>query len=172
MKLNLGSSRSRIVGYTNVDIRPILGVDIVDDVTILSKIPDSSVNSIIAFHVLEHVAPDRVMATLSTWHKKMKVCGDISISVPDGELLIDRYLNDAPRREAYKDDPWGELVHGIFGNMAEMRVWHGDDAEKYMHHMLFSKSFLHRCLAKAGFSGITSGASVHRDCFTMKARKQ
>lgn len=171
MKLNLGSNDVRHEGYLNVDIRKARGVDIVDDVTKLDNIKDGSVESIIAHNILEHIAPDRTMEVLSLWFEKIKKGGDIEIGVPDGELIFERHRSGIITREEYKNSPWKNVIHSIFGNMNFLREWHGEEAEKYMHHTLFCESYLKECMENTGFVNIKKVASNHKDNVTLRGEK-
>lgn len=166
IKLNIGSNTVRFEGFKNVDIRDIPEVDIVDEVSELKKIKDNSVSYIKAHAILEHFAPDMTSKILKNWVSKLKSGGEIEISVPDGELIFDRYLNIEP----YKGN-WGHLVHSIFGSMEHLREWHGKDAELYMHHTLFSQDYLRQYMEKAGLTEIIEVPSPHQDCVNLKGTK-
>lgn len=162
IKLNIGSNTVGFPGFKNVDIRDIPAVDIVDDVSKMEKILDNSVEYIKAHAILEHFNPDRTSDIVNTWVTKLKKGGILEISVPDGELIFDRYL---------KGGTWDKLVHSLFGNIAFLREWHGDDAEKYGHHTLFSKAYLTRFMSDAGLAGIKEVESPHPDCFCLVGTK-
>ena len=89
MKLNIGSNEVKHNGYLNVDIRDIDGVDIVDDVSKLTKVKYSSVEAIIAHNILEHFPPDKTMVCLKLWAKKLKKKGTLEIGVPDAKARLD-----------------------------------------------------------------------------------
>lgn len=168
MKLNIGSNTVRFEGFLNVDIRQLDEVDIVDDVSVLGKIKDNSVEYIIAHNILEHFSQDRVRDIVKTWVKKLKNNGVIEIGVPDGELIFNRYLNGILTRGEYKECPWEDVIHSIFGNIRLLRAWHGDDAEKYMHHILFNKDFLQKIMLESGLSDIEEIKRNHKDTMTFK----
>ena len=172
LKLNLGSNDVRLKGFLNVDIRMVPGsVDIVDDVLTLSKIQDGSVDAIVAHNILEHVAWDKTDECLSRWVGKLKKGGTIEIGVPDGELIFKRYMEGQVTRKQYNGCPWKDVVHSIFGNMEILRQWHGQDAEKYMHHTLFCESFLRECMCKAKVKDIIKMPSNHQDNVTLKGTR-
>jgi len=171
MKLNLGSNTVRYKDFLNVDIRNISTVDIVDDVTKLSSVKDDSVEAIIAHNILEHIAPDKTMDALTLWFKKLKIGGWIQVGVPDGELIFNRHIAGKITRRYYKSSPWKNVIHSIFGNMSILRKMHGEDAEKYMHHTLFCKSFLKECMEGVGLKNIISVRPNHRDNVTLRGIK-
>ncbi len=163
MKLNLGSNTERHDGFTNVDIRQTDGVDIVDNVMTLNTIESESCEEIIAHNILEHVSPDRVQQTVDLWASKLVKGGGISIGVPDGEFIMKRYIDGLM--------PWKDVVHDIFGNVGLLREWHGEDAEKYGHHILFSKDYLKEFLVKAGLGNFQDEKPNHGAGFTLHATK-
>lgn len=166
LKLNLGSNTVRMEGFKNVDIRDIPEVDIVDDVSTLEKIEDNSCDFIVANAILEHFSPDRIDDILKVWYRKLQDGGTLEIGVPDGELIFDRYLNQA----GYKGD-WAKLVHSLFGNIQILRGWHGKDAELYGHHMLFCKSYLRSKMEDLGLKDIKDIPPDHPDCFSLSGIK-
>lgn len=168
MKYNLGSNDVRHEGFINVDIRPANGVDIVDDVTTLEKIEDNSAEEIYAHNVLEHIFPDKMDKTLALWVRKLKPGGFLTIGVPDGEMVYERYLKDTEKNYERR---WEKLVHGIFGNFRFLREWHGEDAEKYGHHNLFSHKYLTAKMEQAGLENIVDANQNHPDCFDLKGQK-
>ena len=160
-KLNLGSNDLTYPGFTNVDIRYIPGA-LIDDVSKLNSIASNSIEEIKAEAILEHFAPDKTAEIVKLWVSKLKDGGKIMIMVPDGELIFDRYLHDKN---------WDRLVHSMFGNMELMRQWHGDNAERYMHHTLFSKALLERQMQEAGLKDIKETSARHGDCFSLEGIK-
>lgn len=55
IRLNLGSGSRPIQGYTNVDILPMPGVDVVCDLEVRLPFDDNSVMEVTGEHVLEHI---------------------------------------------------------------------------------------------------------------------
>jgi SAM-dependent methyltransferase len=92
MKLHLGSAEKKIEGYINVDVRDLPGVDIVEDITILSSIEHESADVIYVSHVLEHVTRPTYMDVLKRWHKILKPGGILRIAVPDFEAVVEHYV--------------------------------------------------------------------------------
>jgi predicted SAM-dependent methyltransferase len=163
LKLNLGSNDLRYPDFLNVDIRDVPGVDIVDDVRVLSKIKDESVDKIYAEAILEHFAPDKTLDVLRVWVRKLKQGGSILIMVPDGELIINRWKDGGT---------WADMLHPLFGNIALMREWHGDDMELYMHHTLYCEDMLRKEMEAAGIENIQRKQARHGDCLTLVGTKK
>lgn len=91
MKLQIGSGEKRLPGYTNVDIIEAPNVDIVCDASDLSNIESSTVDSIYASHVLEHIYPFDVATTLKEWRRILVVGGELRLAVPNFDALVDVY---------------------------------------------------------------------------------
>lgn len=171
MKINLGSNNVRHGEFLNVDIRQIQGVDIVDNVFELKTIKEESVEHIIAHNILEHIAPDKTLDCVKLWVSKLKKPGIIEIGVPDGELIFERYKKGIVTREQYKNMPWMDVIHSIFGNMKLEREWHGDDAEKYMHHTLFCEKYLRYIMDLCKLYEIQKTRPNHLDNITLIGKK-
>lgn len=168
VRLNLGSNDFRYPDFINVDIRDVAGVDVVDDVRVLSKFNDNSVDRIIAEAILEHFAPDKTQKILDVWVNKLKPGGKIEIMVPDGELIFSRYMD---QKSGDQLKAWKEMLHPFFGNIALMREWHGEDMELYMHHTLFCKSMLEEQMKNCGLIQIQEKKARHPDCMTLTGIK-
>jgi predicted SAM-dependent methyltransferase len=165
VKLNLGSNTVRYPGYLNVDIQKIKEVDIVDDVTVLDTVRDGSIDSIIAHNILGQIAPDKAQPTLDLWVRKLKHGGSIELGLTDGEKIFGRYMS--------REYTWTQVVHSLFGNMKLLRQWHGDDAERYMGHMVFAKDFAIEMMEKAGLTNICEiQPSNHPDTITLSGIKK
>ena len=91
MKLHLGCGDKIIPNFTNVDIRPMSGVDLVEDVGKLTKINNNSVKLIYSCHVLEHLGRYDYNKVLSRWFDVLEDGGKLRISVPDFEKVVKYY---------------------------------------------------------------------------------
>jgi hypothetical protein len=74
--------------YPELAGEEIVQTDFVDDGFVLEKIPDSSVDFIVANHALEH-SPDPY-GTLLTWNTKIAVGGTLFVAVPIADRCYDR----------------------------------------------------------------------------------
>ena len=83
MKLHLGCGNKRIEGFMNVDIRPGNNVDIIDNISELNSVDNSSVELIYASHVLEHFGRHEYINVLERWYDLLKKGGKLRLSVPD-----------------------------------------------------------------------------------------
>lgn len=81
--LNIGCGRIRIPGHLGVDLEPAPTVDIVAD---LLRFPwpfdDSSVDSIVAWHFLEHFPDMKLDLAMKEIHRILKSGGTLYVKVP------------------------------------------------------------------------------------------
>lgn len=83
MNLSVGAGPEHDEGWTTLDINPESGADIIDDMSVLSTIPDLSCDQILACHSIEHVYHFQVLPTLELWFRKLKPGGKLTLYVPD-----------------------------------------------------------------------------------------
>ena len=77
VRLNLGSGRTPIPGWTNVDIKA------GGSAYPLTQYADGSVDEIRASHILEHFSHHEVALVLREWVRVLKRGGKLYIAVPD-----------------------------------------------------------------------------------------
>lgn len=136
MRLHVGCGDVVLPGWTNLDIEKLPGVDIIDDITTLTKIPDNSCDIIYASHVLEHVGRNEFEDVIRTWNKKLKKNGILRIAVPDFEKIITWYQRT-------------KQIIDIVGLVS------GGQKTKYDYHkMIYDKKSLTEILLKMGFDNI------------------
>ena len=136
-KLHIGCGSVIMPGWVNVDVRKIPGVDIIDDVTELSCIPDDSCDIIYACHILEHVSRHETAKTLALWKGKLVKGGTLRLAVPDFAKVVKRYQSTNDISECI----------GLIS---------GGQKNDYDHHfMVFDKASLTKHLEQVGFSNIT-----------------
>jgi predicted SAM-dependent methyltransferase len=136
MKLHVGCGNVILPGWTNLDIEKLPDVDIIDDITTLTKIPDNSCEIIYASHVLEHVGRNEFEDVIRTWNKKLKKNGTLRIAVPDFEKIITWYQKT-------------KQIIDIVGLVS------GGQKTKYDYHkMIYDKKSLTEILLKMGFQDI------------------
>jgi len=91
VKLHLGCGEKIIPGFVNVDVRPLPGVDIVDDISNLNQFESNSVDLIYASHVLEHFGRLVYIDVLKGWFEVLKTGGILRIAVPDFGAVVEHY---------------------------------------------------------------------------------
>ena len=90
LRLNLGAGLSPMVGWTNCDLYPSTGIDLVFDLMGTWPIADNSIQDVYASHVLEHL-PDPKAFFRELW----RVCrpnASVTIRVPHG--VCDSAMSD------------------------------------------------------------------------------
>lgn len=136
MKLHVGCGNVILPGWTNLDIEKLSGVDVVDDITTLTKIPNNSCDIIYASHVLEHVGRNEFEDVIRVWNHKLKKNGILRIAVPDFEKIIIWYQRT-------------KRIIDIVGLVS------GGQKTKYDYHkMIYDKKGLTEILLKMGFHDI------------------
>jgi len=105
-KVNVGCGRDVREDYINVDNRKIEGVDVVAD---LRELPfkESSLDEILASHVLEHFTERDAKLVLAYWFSLVKKGGQVRIIVPNIDIMAKRYTSG--------DITWSALRSVILG---------------------------------------------------------
>lgn len=91
MKLHLGCGKRQLKGFFHVDIADFPHIDFKSSVADLSFIRDSSVDQIYTSHTFEYFDRFEAVQVLAEWHRVLKRGGDIFITVPDFDKLIQIY---------------------------------------------------------------------------------
>ncbi|MCC5666556.1 methyltransferase domain-containing protein [Nostoc sp. CHAB 5784] len=118
--LNLGCGRKGIQteDWLNCDgfLQP--SVDYVFDITGKMPLKDARFEGIFSEHFFEHLIPDHTKIFLSECLRVLKPGGILRLSVPDGELYLDRYFNDhewmMQRRPEVKPRTRMAIVNEVF----------------------------------------------------------
>ena len=119
--------------YPKFDENKLVKVDIVDDGEFLLKIPDASVDFVIANHMIEHC--ENPIVTIENYLRVLKLGGIIYMAVPDKRYSFDidrpvtslehliRDYKEGPqwsRREHFEE--WVRLVEKTHTNEVEKRI--------------------------------------------------
>lgn len=91
-KLHLGCYNKKIYGFINIDIRPEVNPDILDDCAKLSKIENESIDLIYTSHTMEHFYREESLQALKRYYEVLKKGGEIYISVPDLDKVFRHYI--------------------------------------------------------------------------------
>ena len=134
MKLHLGCSKKKIYGFTNVDIRPEVEPDLMEDSTTLKSIKRETVDLIYASHILEHTKDP--LTVLVRWREILKPGGELYVAVPDMGACILHYIQ-------HKDL---NIIHSF--------IWGGAKNDYDFHYTGFDEKRLADCLFRAGFRSI------------------
>jgi predicted SAM-dependent methyltransferase len=134
MRLELGSGGRPAPGYTHLDIRPLPGVEIVDDATTLAKVKDRSCEAIRAAHLLEHFSWRETHAVLLIWRSKLEDGGLLEIEVPSLMGHVVQW-----RSGIASDARFVEMLYGE------------QDYPENCHRTAFTSGSLHAALSRAHF---------------------
>jgi len=117
-RLNLGSGRSILPGWINVDRAPLPGVDVVADLDdcARTRLPfaDDSVGEMLLSHVLEHVRD--TLGLMAELHRIAHPAAVLTVRCPHG--ATDDAWEDPTHRRAY--------FPGSFGYFSQPYYWRAD----------------------------------------------
>jgi predicted SAM-dependent methyltransferase len=147
-KVEIGSGGTPQTGYLHIDLDPRSPhLEYVAKAHEL-PLPGGWADELLASHVLEHVEPRHLQATLREWHRVLRPGGTVEIHTPDSAHLMERWL-DAPRGEKWALQV---AILGMSGNSGmrspELITMRGD------HQILFDRDLLRESLEEAGFIDI------------------
>lgn len=137
--LNLGSRNRSIPGFLNMDIDQHDGVDIVGDISDLSRFEDKSVPAIYASHVLEHFPHVKTLSVLKEWSRVLRPGGILYVAVPDFKRSI----------QIYQTAPEG------LGDWVINYLWGDQGYPTAFHYVGFDVHRLTKLLKEAGFSEVS-----------------
>ncbi|MFM7641450.1 MAG: class I SAM-dependent methyltransferase [Cyanobium sp.] len=112
--------------------------------------PDSTVTSIYASHVLEHIPVQGLTALLRECYRSLKPGGSISICVPNARLYIEAYLNGRCFLDRTSSKCWQQGWHetGSLIDQVNYIAFMGGH-----HKFMFDEENLPSLLRQAGFEG-------------------
>jgi SAM-dependent methyltransferase len=181
-RIEVGSGLNPLPGYIHVDIDPdSFKVDVLVRGNAL-PFGDSWADEVLNVHMLEHVPPPLLKATLREWHRVLKDGGELEIHTPNGEsfghALVASASGESISFWAIQNAVFGYYLHPSQGTGPERFRKRGD------HRILFTFPMLRSLLEEAGFSRVEdiSGAKpctnmvewspyVPRPCLEVKALK-
>lgn len=146
--LHLGAGNIRIPGFTNIDIRPLPGIDYVASADKLGMFESGSVDMIYNASVLEHFHRNDTQRVLKEWYRVLKPGGLLRISVPDFEAAAKLYL---------QTHNLGLILGCLCG---------GQDYEENFHYMWFDFAYLTTLLFETGFKNVRRydwRQTIHKD---------
>lgn len=97
MKLNLGCGDKILPGYVNVDVAPARAgqkPDVICDLHRLEPFEDSSVDEILAVHVVEHFWRWEVVGVLREWLRVLKPGAPMILECPNLLSACEQFLRD------------------------------------------------------------------------------
>jgi len=141
-KLNLGSGKTPLIGYINVDIRSDTpAVDIVDDVRNL-VFDDETFIEILASDVIDHIYPPETRKLLRNCYRWLKPDGILRIHTPNLRFLAQK-LAQQDNHEALK---W------LYGSDGEGSTFYPENTIRWC----YSRESLRLILTSIGFTILES----------------
>lgn len=135
-KLNLGCGAEILKGYINVDIRKVLGCNLIADVTKLA-IRDRTIDEIRASHVIEHVPKAMLPKVIKEWNRVLKMGGALNVYCPNARKVAQDYME------------------GLIDCMKFSRLLFGSQAHpEDLHYTSFDKERLEELFCASGFEVI------------------
>jgi hypothetical protein len=115
-RLHLGCGNIRLAGYCNVDILATEAVDVLSDIKKLANFTDGAVEAIYACHVLEHFSHADAVVVLRRWFAVLQPGGELRISVPDIDRIVNIYHRNWQHFQTPGNSPWIGLLYGGQGD--------------------------------------------------------
>lgn len=140
VKLNIGCGGTKVAGYVNCDVDPLVKPDVVCPADRL-PFDDESADEIMAIHVFEHFYPYDVPGVLVEWRRVLRAGGRLVLELPDLYKCCKNFITA----------PWHE-PHGIFGIYGDPKY----GTEFMLHKYGYTPESLSRILDEAGFRDIRS----------------
>lgn len=146
MKLNLGCGIRKDPDYTNIDLDPDSGAEIIANVSNLGFLGSNTVEEIMAYHLIEHLTDREFLDALTEWTRVLKHGGRIVLECPDFTELCREWLqaDRVGRWHSYKGT-WHSLIRHFYGNQR---------TPLQVHKAGFDKEKLTEVLTMQGFTGI------------------
>jgi SAM-dependent methyltransferase len=136
LRLHIGSGNVRLPGWTNVDVQPLPGVDVIADVT--RGLEFSEAEAVFSEHFLEHLALDDALGFLLEAHRVLAEGGWLRLSTPNLDWVwLTHYRLE------------GEPAAKSAAALALNRAFRG-----WRHQFLWNREILAEALAACGFEAI------------------
>lgn len=133
IKLHLGCGDKHFDDYVNIDLRKTRATDLVCNIQNLPY-PDSSVELIETYHVIEHLNRHVLTISLKEWNRVLVVGGRLIIECPDFDEAVKEYIQGNEKR-----------IDNIFG----LQRFPGD-----VHQFGYNFKRLKKALEEVGFKDI------------------
>ena len=138
MRLHIGSGPLALPGWTNIDVAPYAGVDVVHDVR--EPWPFSDVELIFAEHFLEHLTLVEGLAFLRECRRVLRADGVVRLSTPNLDWVWLTH-DKAPEQLTLEEQ--------LVGCLEINRAFHG-----WGHQFLYNARTLELALRTAGFAEV------------------
>lgn len=152
-KLEIGPGNKGRINKTweTMDIVKKPFVDIVHDASVIPYPIKSNIYDLVYMsHILEHIPWFKTIKTLKEVYRIIKNGGIVEIWVPDFAKIIKAYINPRLMHKDgwYKYNPEKDIMKWINGRIFTY------GPEPNWHKTVFDRSYLSKCIKKAGFNSI------------------
>jgi hypothetical protein len=138
LRLHIGSGNVRLPGWTNVDVQPLPGVDVIADVTRGLGFAEGEAEAVFSEHFLEHLALDDALAFLLEAHRVLAAGAWLRLSTPNLDWVwLTHYRLEG--------EPAAKSAAALSINRA-FRGWR--------HQFLWNREILAEALAACGFEAL------------------
>ncbi|HEX4822162.1 MAG TPA: hypothetical protein VFV00_18295 [Acidimicrobiales bacterium] len=150
-RVEIGAGFSGRPGYIHVDLLPFT-----DDIDIVASgddlpIPERWADEILTVHMIEHVPPPRLMATLQHWYSRLRPGASLVLHTPNGAALGQAMATAG--NETGDDERYWAVMSAVYGyghhpaDMTSPAALEGAADHK----LVFTSPLLRRLLTDAGF---------------------
>ena len=146
LRVHLGCGLINDPRFLNVDARRLPHIHYVSKSLLMNALPEGCADMIYACHVFEHVSHRMQMEVLKRWLALLKPGGELRLSVPDFEKLVDHYKSERAR--------FREIEGVLMG---------AQDYPENFHQALFTADYLNKLLRKAGFTNVRHWRAEDQD---------
>ena len=137
LHIHFGCGKIAHPRFFNVDALPFRHIHYVTSSPRMPALPAQSAALIYACHVFEHISHQTQLSVLERWHDLLKSGGQVLLSVPDFDKIVELYMRRAL--------PFDQAQGAVMG---------GQEYSGNFHCALFTRDHLAGLLATAGFSNI------------------
>ena len=137
INLNVGCGSINHPKFINIDGLPAPHIHYIRPIDNLAPFKDNSVDLIYGSHCLEHFSHRMVYQVLNEWFRVLKEGGILRISVPDFDLLIDKYRASG--------NNINKIIYSLMG---------GQNYKFNFHITVFNQSNLELLLKEIGFKEV------------------
>lgn len=101
IKLHLACGDYWFDGYVNIDLDIYGGTDMLWDLTTPLPFQDKVVERIESYEFIEHIDQDQAKTMLEDWYRVLIDGGQVRISTPDMDALVDQYATNKDKTIEY-----------------------------------------------------------------------
>ena len=142
-KIHLGAGRINLQGWINIDALNLSHIHIIDSGLLLDEFVDGSISVCYLCHVLEHFSVPEGEELLKRIYNKLDSNGEVLISVPNFDVLVDKYIAE--------DRDLASIVQALSG---------GQDYDYNIHKSFYTYNALSQLIAKVGFRYIKQWGTI------------